>query len=514
MLFRISALRLPLPLLAILGLLAPIVFSVPALAAAPGTSLGTADESPIAVPFIGDFEVWCTDRNPAPGERCSRHHGSPAIDIGMDPGTPLYATGSGTVIDADANCAARGSCNNGMGNNVILEHADGTYSRYLHMADVIVSVDEVVEVGQPIGTSGESGQYSSPHLHYDEHFPFGSRTDMGQWVGCSGGEQVLYPEAFGTSNWNDVPYGSRIVSDGFDCLPGVDISTSAAPRVLAGTTHFAIAAPAPSRTGFFQVLIDSTDGTESQLLGLSGKAMLYLPAPESPITVRIRERQNGVWQRWSARVGYQTGPEVGRTCEGLAATTTSMTGTPGADVIIGTNGADRIDARGGDDIICGGAGDDVILAGPGRDTVFGGLGNDTISGGKGRDTISAQAGNDNVRGGEGADTIHGGSGDDIVHGTAGNDIVEGGNGADTVLGGIGHDILRGGADNDRVEGRNGRDYIAGGNGEDILLGGNGLDRLIGGAGIDEIDGGAGSDRCVLDLDAENQTIEELIGCER
>ena len=88
------------------------------------TQLSTTEESAIAVPFIGDYEVWCTDRNPAPGSLCRNHHGSPAIDIGMDPGTPLYAAGSGTVIEADSFCPAQGSCNNGKGNSVIIAHAD------------------------------------------------------------------------------------------------------------------------------------------------------------------------------------------------------------------------------------------------------------------------------------------------------------------------------------------------------------------------------------------------------
>lgn len=168
------------------------VVSTPMASALP-TTLGTAEESAIAVPFTGSYEVWCTDRNPAPGNRCSSHHGSPAIDIGMDPGVPLHASGAGVVSDADSNCPARGACNNGMGNNVIISHSDGTFSRYLHMADVSVAIGDELVAGQPIGTSGESGQYSSPHLHYDEHFPFGTRTDMGTWVGCVDGEQVLYP---------------------------------------------------------------------------------------------------------------------------------------------------------------------------------------------------------------------------------------------------------------------------------------------------------------------------------
>ncbi len=462
--------------------------------------LSTANESPIAVPFIGDYEVWCTDRNPAPGNRCSRHHGSPAIDLGMAPGTPLYAAGSGTVIDADNNCPARGRCNNGMGNNVIIEHADGSFSRYLHMGQVTVAVDQVVTVGQAIGTSGESGQNSSPHLHYDEHFPFGTRTDMGKWVGCAGGQQVIYPDVFGTTDWNLVPYGSRIVNDGFDCLDGVDLGANVpAPRILGGTTHFAVTAPSEIARSTYQISIDRNNGAAPEVIGVSGTTLVYRSAPSATVSVRVRQLVRGAWMPWSTPVDYTPGTVSDLpVCAGLYATTTSMTGTPDADVIVGTDANDTINARGGDDIICGNGGNDSIMAGIGKDRVFGGTGDDTISGGRGIDLIRGEADDDTLNGGEGRDTIFGGAGNDIVLGNAGSDLLDGGNGNDTLTGGIGHDVLRGAADDDRLDGRNGRDVLLGGNGIDSLMGGNGRDRLVGGAGADTIAGGPGSDRCVSD----------------
>ncbi len=198
-----------------------------------------AAESSVALPFIGEFEVWCTDRNPAPFNLCSRHHGSPAIDIGMEVGEPIYATGSGVVIEADAFCAGSGSCNNGAGNIVVIEHPDGTFSRYLHLDTVSVSVDQRVEVGHRLGTNGVTGHFSSAHLHYDEHFPIGQRVDLGVFVGCVDGGRVEYPTAFGFDDWNDVPFGSVMINDGFDChgvstpTPG-ELGRDVAPSIVAG----------------------------------------------------------------------------------------------------------------------------------------------------------------------------------------------------------------------------------------------------------------------------------------
>ena len=513
-----------------LALLGFAFTAVPADATA-NTQLSTTEESAIAVPFIGDYEVWCTDRNPAPGTLCQNHHGSPAIDIGMDPGTPLYAAGSGTVIEADNFCPARGSCNNGKGNSVIIAHADDTFSRYIHLDSVSVSVDQVVTVGDPIGTSGESGQTSSPHLHYDEHFPFGTRSPFGQWIGCVDGDPVVYPDVFGTTDWYEVEFGSRIVNEGFDCLAGFDTddigtadtedpvdNASDAPRILAGTTHFGVTPPTEIARKTFELSISYSDGSPSEVIPMFGSAMIYRPAPSGTITLSIRESVGGVWTAWSKTVDYSASSSDEPVCGGLFATTTSMTGTPDVDVIIGTEQADTITARGGDDVICGLGGDDAIHAGIGKDRVLGGDGDDNIIGGIGFDIIRGEDGADSVRGGEGNDTIVGGLGNDTLEGNAGSDFLNGGNGSDTLIGGIGHDTISGKAGDDEIEGRNGRDQlfgdngndkIDGGNGRDVLNGGNGNDLLTGGGLADKFDGGPGSDQCATEsIDLTTSGCEE------
>lgn len=479
-----------------------------------GAEAGTSEESPVAVPFIGDYEVWCTDRNPAPGNLCRNHHGSPAVDIGMDPGTPLYAAGDGVVIDADDFCPARGFCNNGKGNSVIIEHADGRLSRYLHMADVSVENGQIMSVGDPIGTSGESGQSSSPHLHYDEHFPIGVRNNSGTWLGCVDDEVVRYPDAFGTTDWNEVPFGSRIINEDWNCIDGVDPDIALAqsvegavdaPRILAGTTNFGVTSASGKPTTTYDVSIDSLSA-DPEVVSITGNKLILRPATTGPVQVRIRE-QGGPW---SDPVSYDPADSASDapTCLGLFATQNSLTGTPGVDVLIGTNGGDVIDARGGDDVVCGEGGNDTITAGLGRDRVFGGAGNDQISGGKGFDIIRAEDGDDSVRGGEGNDLILGGSGEDELLGNAGRDQIEGGPDDDMLIGGIGHDKLDGNAGDDVLEGRNGRDTLMGGNGADVLQGNNGRDWLHGGFGPDVIDGGELVDQCIA------TSIDSTTGCEQ
>ena len=466
-------------------LLAPTTF-----AGAQNTSIDP-EQTSAAVPFIGDYEVWCTDRNPAPFNLCRSHHGSPAIDFGMPIGATINATGSGRVIEADSFCSGSGWCNGGAGNMVVIEHPDGTYSRYLHLLAVTMSVGQQVQTGDVVGTNGNTGHSSSPHLHYDEHFPLGTRTEMGSFIGCVDGEQVRYPQAFGTDDWSEVEYGSRMVNDGYSCFD--DPVPTSVPRFFPGPSSFAVAPPIGSENALYEIEL-SQDGLDSPItFRMNATALRRFDSISGITEIRAREIIQGTPQLWSEPAFYDpTQDEIARSCDGLYASQASLTGTPQADVLIGTNLDDVIDGRGGNDIICSLDGDDIIRAGRGLDVVFAGAGDDTISGGFGPDQIYGEDGADNIRGGNGADVIYGQGGDDMLHGTAGNDEVRGGSGNDTVIGGIGHDRTYGEAGNDSLEGRNGRDLLSGG------------------AGVDSYDGGNGTDRCIPDGTANETTLN----CER
>ncbi len=168
-----------------------------------------ADEAAGAVPFVGTYEVWCTQRNPDRYGICSNHHTYPAIDIGMPVGTTVNASGPGIVQEA------RRTDGDARGLYVTIRHPDGIYSRYLHLSSVSVSVGQTVATGTPLGRSGNSGSSTSPHLHYDEQRPLGTTKEIGTMVGWVGTEQVRYPDAFGTTDWRRVAYGNLIRNDRF-----------------------------------------------------------------------------------------------------------------------------------------------------------------------------------------------------------------------------------------------------------------------------------------------------------
>jgi murein DD-endopeptidase MepM/ murein hydrolase activator NlpD len=91
------------------------------------------------------------------GMRWGRLH--PGIDIGVPIGTPIHAAKSGTVIYA--------SWMSGYGYFVIIDHGGGFSTAYAHQSRLAVSVGEQVAQGQVIGYSGNTGESTGPHLHFE-----------------------------------------------------------------------------------------------------------------------------------------------------------------------------------------------------------------------------------------------------------------------------------------------------------------------------------------------------------
>ncbi len=98
------------------------------------------------------------------GYRIDPIYKTPKMHTGIDftaaTGTPIYATGDGTVKEA-------GYDNGGYGNNVVVNHGYGYASLYAHMQKVKVRVGDRVKRGEVIGWIGSTGKSTGPHLHYE-----------------------------------------------------------------------------------------------------------------------------------------------------------------------------------------------------------------------------------------------------------------------------------------------------------------------------------------------------------
>lgn len=84
------------------------------------------------------------------------------IDLTAQPGTPVYATGNGTV-----QLAGRGANLGGYGVAVVLNHGYGFQTLYGHLSEVSVVPGQKVKRGDMIGRVGRSGLASGYHLHYE-----------------------------------------------------------------------------------------------------------------------------------------------------------------------------------------------------------------------------------------------------------------------------------------------------------------------------------------------------------
>jgi len=114
-----------------------------------------AEVIPMAWPVDGDVTSPFGWRQSPFGDRCEWHAG---IDIAAAYGTPVRAAADGAVV-----FAGRAG---GYGVLVVLDHGAAT-TRYAHLAAANVHVGEAVQRGDPVGTLGQTGRATAPHLHYE-----------------------------------------------------------------------------------------------------------------------------------------------------------------------------------------------------------------------------------------------------------------------------------------------------------------------------------------------------------
>jgi murein DD-endopeptidase MepM/ murein hydrolase activator NlpD len=91
------------------------------------------------------------------GFRWGRLHAG--IDMGLPVGTPLRAAASGRVAIA--------GWTGGYGNYTCIQHAGALSTCYAHQSSIGVSVGQSVSQGQVIGVSGNTGNSTGPHLHFE-----------------------------------------------------------------------------------------------------------------------------------------------------------------------------------------------------------------------------------------------------------------------------------------------------------------------------------------------------------
>lgn len=91
-----------------------------------------------------------------------------AVDFRMPIGTGVHAARAGVVVAVEESFSDDDHADYHE-NWVMVEHADATVGRYIHLTTdgALVEVGDTVRQGERIGLSGNSGASSRPHLHFD-----------------------------------------------------------------------------------------------------------------------------------------------------------------------------------------------------------------------------------------------------------------------------------------------------------------------------------------------------------
>ena len=135
------------------------VWTAPSLPSRPSTSDSTGTGITPLVQGTGIF-LW-----PAGYRGITQYfwYGHGAIDVGMPEGSPVTAADTGTVTWAGWNIY-------GYGVLVVINHGNGYETYYGHLNNVGVVPGQVVNQGQYIGASGNTGRSSGPHLHFEVRY--------------------------------------------------------------------------------------------------------------------------------------------------------------------------------------------------------------------------------------------------------------------------------------------------------------------------------------------------------
>jgi murein DD-endopeptidase MepM/ murein hydrolase activator NlpD len=88
------------------------------------------------------------------GQPRDRHTGQ---DYPVTAGKPVLSIGNGRVLLAANHFFS--------GNSVYIDHGNGLISEYFHLKSYSVKPNQTVKKGQSIGTVGETGRVTGPHLH-------------------------------------------------------------------------------------------------------------------------------------------------------------------------------------------------------------------------------------------------------------------------------------------------------------------------------------------------------------
>ena len=120
----------------------------------------------VSVPAIYPIPKQCSRTSCGYGMRLHPIVHAERIHEGIDFAAPV-----GTHVYATANGYIKSACNDtGYGLHVYIDHGNGYRTLYAHLSSINVNPKQRIFRGQLIGTVGNSGHSTGPHLHYEVHY--------------------------------------------------------------------------------------------------------------------------------------------------------------------------------------------------------------------------------------------------------------------------------------------------------------------------------------------------------
>ncbi len=128
----------------------------PIVPAAPESALDDPEISDLQLPVHAPVSSGFGVRNDPFSHRERFHRG---LDLSAPEGMKVVSALPGTVISA--------RYESGYGNTVLVQHPGGIQTRYGHLGTIRVKVGDVVASEAVLGTVGNTGRSTGPHLHFE-----------------------------------------------------------------------------------------------------------------------------------------------------------------------------------------------------------------------------------------------------------------------------------------------------------------------------------------------------------
>jgi murein DD-endopeptidase MepM/ murein hydrolase activator NlpD len=112
---------------------------------------------PLQYPAVGRIASYFGTRRSFNGGLLRTYHSGADVIAGI--GTPVHASAPGRVA-AVTQLKVRG-------NVVIIDHGRGVFTMYCHLSRTVVKEGQMVDVGDVVAYSGNTGRSEGPHIHWE-----------------------------------------------------------------------------------------------------------------------------------------------------------------------------------------------------------------------------------------------------------------------------------------------------------------------------------------------------------